>query len=61
MFLLLAEPRRKVQRNRAEWQQQRNDDILTDDEYDEDAFLRGRIPVLRQSVDRELPPRTGNT
>lgn len=57
-MFLLSEPRKKPERNRPEWQKG-DDDILTDDEFDEHDFLRGRIPLLRQSVDRELPPRPG--
>lgn len=48
--------RKKKVRHRAAWERN-EDDVITDDEFDEDAFLKGRIPVLRQSVDRELPPR----
>ena len=37
----------------------KEDTTLTDDEFDENAFLRGGYTNIRKSVDRELPPRQG--
>ena len=29
-----------------------------EENFDEDAYLSGKVPVLRESVDKELPPRS---
>ncbi|KAK2158691.1 hypothetical protein LSH36_165g01012 [Paralvinella palmiformis] len=45
---------------RAPWQKAEDVDGSTDEGFDEDAYLRGKIPILRDSVPRELPPRDVN-
>ena len=37
-----------------------DDPEVKEEEFDEEAYLRGRIPLLRESVDKELPPRQGD-
>jgi hypothetical protein len=34
-----------------------DEDMVSEDEYSEDSFLKGRIAIVRRSVDRELPQR----
>jgi len=36
-----------------------DEDMVSEDEYDEDSFLKGKIAIVRRSVDRELPHRRG--
>lgn len=35
----------------------RDEDMVSEDEYDEEAFLRGKFSIVRRSIDRELPLR----
>ncbi|KAK2179229.1 hypothetical protein NP493_504g03064 [Ridgeia piscesae] len=34
-----------------------SDNVFSDEDFDEEAYLLGKIPILRSSVDRVLPPR----
>ena len=38
-----------------------SDSVFSDEDFDEEAYLLGKIPILRSSVDRVLPPRDGMT
>lgn len=45
--------------NAAPWQKEEAEEVKPEEDFDEAAYLRGKIPLLRQSVDRDssLPPR----
>ncbi len=54
---LLPASRSQSEEPKAPWLKDDDSGVITDEDFDEDAYLRGRIPLLRQSVERELPPR----
>ena len=55
-MVLIIEPRRRPKRERAPWERPNSDDdsgACSGGEFDENAFLAGRINVVRKSVERD--------
>ena len=60
VYRVWSEPRLEPEREFAPWERRdAEEQPYHEEEFDEDQFLRGRVPVVRRSVERELPETEG--
>ena len=52
-----SDPRKKAHKEKAPWQRD-TEEAMTDDEFDEKTYLKGRLPLARQQS-AEIPPKHG--